>query len=165
MIGHKRPTEVEEPWASWTAASMVEDVAVSACGLEQTSKLAVVTQTTLCRWTQKILNAVKAPFPKCASPSNRHCYIHKTSRRGGSCWAQVDIVIVVGSHQLQQQLPPAQGHKTRYGATWSTAPKNCRQVVRGQAPRGPDRWRLGASLVRQVIRHQGWAPSPCLWTV
>ncbi len=102
MIGHKGHPEVEGTMGQLESGiHLVEDVAdVARVSPEQTSKLAVVTQTTLSvDDAAEILNAVKARFPQVREPKQQDiCYATQNRQDAVKLLSpQVDIVIVVGS--------------------------------------------------------------------
>jgi 4-hydroxy-3-methylbut-2-enyl diphosphate reductase len=102
MIGHKGHPEVEGTMGQLESGiHLVEDVAdVAQVSPGQTSKLAVVTQTTLSvDDAAEILNAVKARFPQVREPKQQDiCYATQNRQDAVKLLSpQVDIVIVVGS--------------------------------------------------------------------
>ncbi len=102
MIGHKGHPEVEGTMGQLESGiHLVEDVAdVAHVSPAQTSKLAVVTQTTLSvDDAAEILNAVKARFPQVREPKQQDiCYATQNRQDAVKLLSpQVDIVIVVGS--------------------------------------------------------------------
>ena len=102
MIGHKGHPEVEGTMGQLDSGiHLVEDVAdVAHVSPAQTSKLAVVTQTTLSvDDAAEILNAVKARFPQVREPKQQDiCYATQNRQDAVKLLSpQVDIVIVVGS--------------------------------------------------------------------
>jgi 4-hydroxy-3-methylbut-2-en-1-yl diphosphate reductase len=102
MIGHKGHPEVEGTMGQLESGiHLVEDVAdVAHVSPSQTSKLAVVTQTTLSvDDAAEILNAVKARFPQVREPKQQDiCYATQNRQDAVKLLSpQVDIVIVVGS--------------------------------------------------------------------
>jgi 4-hydroxy-3-methylbut-2-en-1-yl diphosphate reductase len=102
MIGHKGHPEVEGTMGQLESGiHLVEDVAdVARVSPAQTTKLAVVTQTTLSvDDAAEILNAVKARFPQVREPKQQDiCYATQNRQDAVKLLSpQVDIVIVVGS--------------------------------------------------------------------
>jgi len=103
MIGHKGHPEVEGTMGQLDDGSihLVEDVAdVARVQPAQTTKLAVVTQTTLSMDDAAgILAAVKARFPSVREPKQQDiCYATQNRQDAVKLLSpQVDIVIVVGS--------------------------------------------------------------------
>jgi 4-hydroxy-3-methylbut-2-en-1-yl diphosphate reductase len=102
MIGHKGHPEVEGTMGQLESGiHLVEDVAdVAHVSPAQTTKLAVVTQTTLSvDDAAEILNAVKARFPQVREPKQQDiCYATQNRQDAVKLLSpQVDIVIVVGS--------------------------------------------------------------------
>jgi 4-hydroxy-3-methylbut-2-en-1-yl diphosphate reductase len=102
MIGHKGHPEVEGTMGQLDhGIHLVEDVEdVAHVSPAQTSKLAVVTQTTLSvDDAAEILNAVKARFPQVREPKQQDiCYATQNRQDAVKLLSpQVDIVIVVGS--------------------------------------------------------------------
>jgi len=102
MIGHKGHPEVEGTMGQLDSGiHLVEDVAdVAHVSPAQTTKLAVVTQTTLSvDDAAEILNAVKARFPQVREPKQQDiCYATQNRQDAVKLLSpQVDIVIVVGS--------------------------------------------------------------------
>jgi 4-hydroxy-3-methylbut-2-en-1-yl diphosphate reductase len=102
MIGHKGHPEVEGTMGQLESGiHLVEDVEdVAHVSPAQTSKLAVVTQTTLSvDDAAEILNAVKARFPQVREPKQQDiCYATQNRQDAVKLLSpQVDIVIVVGS--------------------------------------------------------------------
>jgi 4-hydroxy-3-methylbut-2-enyl diphosphate reductase len=102
MIGHKGHPEVEGTMGQLESGiHLVEDVEdVAHVSPTQTSKLAVVTQTTLSvDDAAEILNAVKARFPQVREPKQQDiCYATQNRQDAVKLLSpQVDIVIVVGS--------------------------------------------------------------------
>jgi 4-hydroxy-3-methylbut-2-enyl diphosphate reductase len=102
MIGHKGHPEVEGTMGQLDhGIHLVEDVEdVARVSPAQTSKLAVVTQTTLSvDDAAEILNAVKARFPQVREPKQQDiCYATQNRQDAVKLLSpQVDIVIVVGS--------------------------------------------------------------------
>ena len=102
MIGHKGHPEVEGTMGQLDSGiHLVEDVEdVAHVSPAQTSKLAVVTQTTLSvDDAAEILNAVKARFPQVREPKQQDiCYATQNRQDAVKLLSpQVDIVIVVGS--------------------------------------------------------------------
>jgi 4-hydroxy-3-methylbut-2-enyl diphosphate reductase len=102
MIGHKGHPEVEGTMGQLESGiHLVEDVAdVAHVSPAQTSKLAVVTQTTLSvDDAAEILQAVKARFPQVREPKQQDiCYATQNRQDAVKLLSpQVDIVIVVGS--------------------------------------------------------------------
>ena len=102
MIGHKGHPEVEGTMGQLDSGiHLVEDVQdVARVAPAQTTKLAVVTQTTLSvDDAAEILNAVKARFPQVREPKQQDiCYATQNRQDAVKLLSpQVDIVIVVGS--------------------------------------------------------------------
>ena len=102
MIGHKGHPEVEGTMGQLDSGiHLVEDVEdVAHVSPAQTSKLAVVTQTTLSvDDAAEILSAVKARFPQVREPKQQDiCYATQNRQDAVKLLSpQVDIVIVVGS--------------------------------------------------------------------
>ena len=103
MIGHKGHPEVEGTMGQLDDGSihLVEDVAdVARINPSQTTKLAVVTQTTLSvDDAAEIAAAVKARFPNVQSPKQQDiCYATQNRQDAIKIMSpQVDIMIVVGS--------------------------------------------------------------------
>ena len=102
MIGHKGHPEVEGTMGQLTEGIyLVEDVAdVEKLDVEQSERLAVVTQTTLSvDDAAEILAAVKRRFPKVREPKQQDiCYATQNRQDAVKVLAPtVDIVIVVGS--------------------------------------------------------------------
>jgi 4-hydroxy-3-methylbut-2-enyl diphosphate reductase len=102
MIGHKGHPEVEGTMGQLDSGiHLVEDVQdVERVAPVQTTKLAVVTQTTLSvDDAAEILNAVKARFPQVREPKQQDiCYATQNRQDAVKLLSpQVDIVIVVGS--------------------------------------------------------------------
>jgi 4-hydroxy-3-methylbut-2-enyl diphosphate reductase len=102
MIGHKGHPEVEGTMGQLTEGIyLVEDVAdVATVQVAQTSKLAVVTQTTLSvDDAAEILAAVKRRFPDVRQPQQQDiCYATQNRQDAVKVLAPtVDVVIVVGS--------------------------------------------------------------------
>ncbi|MDR7150575.1 4-hydroxy-3-methylbut-2-enyl diphosphate reductase [Hydrogenophaga palleronii] len=102
MIGHKGHPEVEGTMGQLDSGiHLVEDVEdVARVAPAQTTKLAVVTQTTLSvDDAAEILNAVKARFPQVREPKQQDiCYATQNRQDAVKLLSpQVDIVIVVGS--------------------------------------------------------------------
>ncbi len=102
MIGHKGHTDVEGTMGQLDSGiHLVEDVEdVAHVSPAQTSKLAVVTQTTLSvDDAAEILSAVKARFPQVREPKQQDiCYATQNRQDAVKLLSpQVDIVIVVGS--------------------------------------------------------------------
>ncbi len=103
MIGHKGHPEVEGTMGQLDDGSihLVEDVAdVARINPSQTTKLAVVTQTTLSvDDAAEIAAAVKARFPDVRSPKQQDiCYATQNRQDAIKIMSpQVDIMIVVGS--------------------------------------------------------------------
>ncbi|MDE2417677.1 MAG: 4-hydroxy-3-methylbut-2-enyl diphosphate reductase [Burkholderiales bacterium] len=102
MIGHKGHPEVEGTMGQLDSGiHLVEDVAdVARIQPTQTSKLAVVTQTTLSvDDASEIASAVKARFPNVREPKQQDiCYATQNRQDAVKIMSpQVDIVIVVGS--------------------------------------------------------------------
>ncbi len=102
MIGHKGHPEVEGTMGQLDSGiHLVEDVQdVQRVAPVQTTKLAVVTQTTLSvDDAAEILNAVKARFPQVREPKQQDiCYATQNRQDAVKLLSpQVDIVIVVGS--------------------------------------------------------------------
>jgi len=102
MIGHKGHPEVEGTMGQLDSGiHLVEDVAdVARVQPTQTTKLAVVTQTTLSMDDAAgILAAVKARFPNVREPKQQDiCYATQNRQDAVKLLSpQVDIVIVVGS--------------------------------------------------------------------
>ena len=102
MIGHKGHPEVEGTMGQLDGGiHLVEDVAdVSRIQLDQTEKLAVVTQTTLSvDDAAEISAAVKARFPQVREPKQQDiCYATQNRQDAVKFLSpQVDLVIVVGS--------------------------------------------------------------------
>ncbi len=102
MIGHKGHPEVEGTMGQLESGiHLVEEVAdVAHVSPTQTTKLAVVTQTTLSvDDAAEILNAVKARFPQVREPKQQDiCYATQNRQDAVKLLSpQVDIVIVVGS--------------------------------------------------------------------
>lgn len=102
MIGHKGHPEVEGTMGQLESGiHLVEDVAdVAHVSPTQTTKLAVVTQTTLSvDDAAEILHAVKARFPQVREPKQQDiCYATQNRQDAVKLLSpQVDIVIVVGS--------------------------------------------------------------------
>ena len=102
MIGHKGHPEVEGTMGQLDSGiHLVEDVAdVARVTPSQTSKLAVVTQTTLSMDdAAEIAAAVKARFPQVREPKQQDiCYATQNRQDAVKFMSpQVDIVIVVGS--------------------------------------------------------------------
>jgi 4-hydroxy-3-methylbut-2-enyl diphosphate reductase len=102
MIGHKGHPEVEGTMGQLDSGiHLVEDVAdVARVQPSQTSKLAVVTQTTLSvDDAAEIAAAVKARFPQVREPKQQDiCYATQNRQDAVKVMSpQVDVVIVVGS--------------------------------------------------------------------
>jgi 4-hydroxy-3-methylbut-2-en-1-yl diphosphate reductase len=102
MIGHKGHPEVEGTMGQLESGiHLVEDVAdVARVQPSQTTKLAVVTQTTLSMDdAAEIAAAVKARFPNVREPKQQDiCYATQNRQDAVKVMSpQVDIVIVVGS--------------------------------------------------------------------
>jgi 4-hydroxy-3-methylbut-2-enyl diphosphate reductase len=102
MIGHKGHPEVEGTMGQLDSGiHLVEDVAdVAKVQPKQTTKLAVVTQTTLSvDDASEIAAAVKARFPNVREPKQQDiCYATQNRQDAVKVMSpQVDIVIVVGS--------------------------------------------------------------------
>ncbi|HEY0821288.1 MAG TPA: 4-hydroxy-3-methylbut-2-enyl diphosphate reductase [Rhizobacter sp.] len=102
MIGHKGHPEVEGTMGQLTEGIyLVEDVAdVERVQVAQTTKLAVVTQTTLSvDDAAEILAAVKRRFPSVREPKQQDiCYATQNRQDAVKVLApQVDVLIVVGS--------------------------------------------------------------------
>jgi 4-hydroxy-3-methylbut-2-en-1-yl diphosphate reductase len=102
MIGHKGHPEVEGTMGQLESGiHLVEDVAdVARVSPRQTSKLAVVTQTTLSvDDAADISNAVKARFPQVQSPKQQDiCYATQNRQDAIKIMSpQVDVMVVVGS--------------------------------------------------------------------
>jgi 4-hydroxy-3-methylbut-2-en-1-yl diphosphate reductase len=102
MIGHKGHPEVEGTMGQLDSGiHLVEDVAdVAKVQPSQTTKLAVVTQTTLSvDDASEIAAAVKARFPNVREPKQQDiCYATQNRQDAIKVMSpQVDIVIVVGS--------------------------------------------------------------------
>ncbi len=102
MIGHKGHPEVEGTMGQLDSGiHLVEDVAdVARISPSQTSKLAVVTQTTLSvDDAAEIAAAVKARFPHVRAPKQQDiCYATQNRQDAIKIMSpQVDIMIVVGS--------------------------------------------------------------------
>ncbi|QTN27811.1 4-hydroxy-3-methylbut-2-enyl diphosphate reductase [Rhodoferax sp. AJA081-3] len=102
MIGHKGHPEVEGTMGQLDSGiHLVEDVAdVARINPSQTTKLAVVTQTTLSvDDAAEIAAAVKARFPDVRAPKQQDiCYATQNRQDAIKIMSpQVDIVIVVGS--------------------------------------------------------------------
>ena len=102
MIGHKGHPEVEGTMGQLTdGIYLVEDVAdVERVQVAQSSKLAVVTQTTLSvDDAAEILAAVKRRFPQVQEPKQQDiCYATQNRQDAVKVLAPgVDVVIVVGS--------------------------------------------------------------------
>ncbi|MDO8889005.1 MAG: 4-hydroxy-3-methylbut-2-enyl diphosphate reductase [Hydrogenophaga sp.] len=102
MIGHKGHPEVEGTMGQLESGiHLVEDVEdVAHVSPAQTTKLAVVTQTTLSvDDAAEILGAVKARFPQVREPKQQDiCYATQNRQDAVKLLSpQVDIVIVVGS--------------------------------------------------------------------
>lgn len=102
MIGHKGHPEVEGTMGQLTEGIyLVEDVAdVQALQVEQSERIAVVTQTTLSvDDAAEILAAVKQRFPSVREPKQQDiCYATQNRQDAVKVLApSVDIVIVVGS--------------------------------------------------------------------
>jgi 4-hydroxy-3-methylbut-2-enyl diphosphate reductase len=102
MIGHKGHPEVEGTMGQLDGGiHLVEDVAdVARVQPSQTSKLAVVTQTTLSMDdAAEIAAAVKARFPHVREPKQQDiCYATQNRQDAVKVMSpQVDVVIVVGS--------------------------------------------------------------------
>ncbi|WP_395700920.1 4-hydroxy-3-methylbut-2-enyl diphosphate reductase [Aquabacterium sp.] len=101
MIGHKGHPEVEGTMGQLSEGIyLVEDVADVARVQPRSSKLAVVTQTTLSvDDAAEILAAVKARFPHVREPKQQDiCYATQNRQDAVKLLSpQVDIVIVVGS--------------------------------------------------------------------
>ena len=102
MIGHKGHPEVEGTMGQLDSGiHLVEDVAdVARVQPSQTSKLAVVTQTTLSMDdAAEIAAAVKARFPHVREPKQQDiCYATQNRQDAVKVMSpQVDVVIVVGS--------------------------------------------------------------------
>jgi 4-hydroxy-3-methylbut-2-enyl diphosphate reductase len=102
MIGHKGHPEVEGTMGQLESGiHLVEDVKdVAHVSPAQTTKLAVVTQTTLSvDDAAEILGAVKARFPQVREPKQQDiCYATQNRQDAVKLLSpQVDIVIVVGS--------------------------------------------------------------------
>jgi len=102
MIGHKGHPEVEGTMGQLDSGiHLVEDVAdVARVNPAQTSKLAVVTQTTLSvDDAAEISAAVKARFPNVREPKQQDiCYATQNRQDAVKVMSpQVDVVIVVGS--------------------------------------------------------------------
>ena len=102
MIGHKGHPEVEGTMGQLDSGiHLVEDVAdVARVQPAQTSKLAVVTQTTLSvDDAAEIAAAVKARFPQVREPKQQDiCYATQNRQDAVKVMSpQVDVVIVVGS--------------------------------------------------------------------
>jgi 4-hydroxy-3-methylbut-2-enyl diphosphate reductase len=102
MIGHKGHPEVEGTMGQLDSGiHLVEDVAgVAKVSPRQTSKLAVVTQTTLSvDDAADISAAVKARFPQVKSPKQQDiCYATQNRQDAIKIMSpQVDVMVVVGS--------------------------------------------------------------------
>jgi 4-hydroxy-3-methylbut-2-enyl diphosphate reductase len=102
MIGHKGHPEVEGTMGQLNEGIyLVEDVAdVDTVQVVQSSKLAVVTQTTLSvDDAAEILAAVKRRFPEVREPKQQDiCYATQNRQDAVKVLApQVDVVVVVGS--------------------------------------------------------------------
>jgi 4-hydroxy-3-methylbut-2-en-1-yl diphosphate reductase len=102
MIGHKGHPEVEGTMGQLNSGiHLVEDVAdVAALNPSQTSKLALVTQTTLSvDDAAEIAAAVKARFPRVRAPKQQDiCYATQNRQDAIKVMSpQVDLMIVVGS--------------------------------------------------------------------
>ncbi len=102
MIGHKGHPEVEGTMGQLDSGiHLVEDVAdVSRVQLQQSERLAVVTQTTLSvDDAAEILAAVKKQFPWVREPKQQDiCYATQNRQDAVKLMSsQVDVVIVVGS--------------------------------------------------------------------
>jgi 4-hydroxy-3-methylbut-2-enyl diphosphate reductase len=102
MIGHKGHPEVEGTMGQLdTGIHLVEDVSdVARIAPAQTSKLAVVTQTTLSvDDAAEIAAAIKARFPNVREPKQQDiCYATQNRQDAVKLMStQVDLVIVVGS--------------------------------------------------------------------
>ncbi len=102
MIGHKGHPEVEGTMGQLTEGiHLVEDVSdVALVELNQSDKLAVVTQTTLSvDDAAEILAAVKRRFPQVREPKQQDiCYATQNRQDAVKVLApQVDVLIVVGS--------------------------------------------------------------------
>jgi len=102
MIGHKGHPEVEGTMGQLTEGIyLVEDVDdVNRLQVEQSDKLAVVTQTTLSvDDAAEILRAVKERFPNVREPKQQDiCYATQNRQDAVKVLApQVDVLIVVGS--------------------------------------------------------------------
>ncbi len=102
MIGHKGHPEVEGTMGQLSSGiHLVEDVAdVATVNPSQTSKLALVTQTTLSvDDAAEISAAVKARFPRVRAPKQQDiCYATQNRQDAIKVMSpQVDLMIVVGS--------------------------------------------------------------------
>ncbi len=102
MIGHKGHPEVEGTMGQLERGiHLVEDVAdVAQVQPSQTTKLAVVTQTTLSvDDAAQIMNAVRERFPQIRQPKQQDiCYATQNRQDAVKIMSsQVDVVIVVGS--------------------------------------------------------------------
>jgi 4-hydroxy-3-methylbut-2-en-1-yl diphosphate reductase len=102
MIGHKGHPEVEGTMGQLSEGiHLVEDIAdVARVSPKQTSKLAVVTQTTLSvDDTVEISLAIKARFPQIREPKHQDiCYATQNRQDAIKVLSsQVDLIIVVGS--------------------------------------------------------------------
>ena len=102
MIGHKGHPEVEGTMGQLSSGiHLVEDVAdVAKVSPSQTSKLALVTQTTLSvDDAAEIAAAVKARFPRVRAPKQQDiCYATQNRQDAVKLMSpQVDLMIVVGS--------------------------------------------------------------------
>ena len=102
MIGHKGHPEVEGTMGQLSSGiHLVEDVAdVATVNPSQTSKLALVTQTTLSvDDAAEIAAAVKARFPRVRAPKQQDiCYATQNRQDAIKVMSpQVDLMIVVGS--------------------------------------------------------------------
>ena len=102
MIGHKGHPEVEGTMGQLSSGiHLVEDVAdVATVNPSQTSKLALVTQTTLSvDDAAEIAAAVKARFPRVRAPKQQDiCYATQNRQDAVKVMSpQVDLMIVVGS--------------------------------------------------------------------
>ncbi|MDG1107575.1 MAG: 4-hydroxy-3-methylbut-2-enyl diphosphate reductase [Burkholderiaceae bacterium] len=102
MIGHKGHPEVEGTMGQLDAGiHLVEEVEdVARVALEQTERLAVVTQTTLSvDDAASIMAAIKARFPSIREPKQQDiCYATQNRQDAVKVLsAKVDVVIVVGS--------------------------------------------------------------------
>ena len=149
MIGHKGHPEVEGTMGQLDSGiHLVEDEAdVQRVQPAQTSKLAVVTQTTLSvDDAASIMAAVKARFPQVREPKQQDiCYATQNRQDAVKIMSpQVDVVIVVGS-QLQQQPPARSGQKTRHRRLYGGQRRGtASRMVRRQGSCGPDGGRFGA---------------------